>query len=322
MFLEKVNKSPDIALKYLLGFVIIAVFYFLGQFPLAIAMIVESFSSGRPMPTTEAEIMKFFSPNVTLVLMLMIFVITMVGIIVVVRLLHKMKLKDIITSREKVDWSRIFFSFSIWALFSIITTVGFYYAAPENFVWNFKPVPFAILVVIAFTLLPIQTSSEEFIFRGYLMQGFGFLAKRKWFALLATSALFGLMHVLNPEVEKMGPTIMVYYIGTGLFLGIITLMDDGMELALGFHAANNIITALLITSDWSALQTESIFKDISTPSVGVEVLVPIVVIFPLLIFIFSKKYHWTDWKEKLAGKIVLQKEESNQNSDTHGQPDL
>jgi hypothetical protein len=32
----------------------------------------------------------------------------------------------------------------------------------------------------------------------------------------------------------------VYYIGTGLFLGILTLMDEGMELALGFHA-NNLV---------------------------------------------------------------------------------
>jgi hypothetical protein len=32
----------------------------------------------------------------------------------------------------------------------------------------------------------------------------------------------------------------VYYIGTGLFLGILTLMDE-MELALGFHAANNLV---------------------------------------------------------------------------------
>jgi hypothetical protein len=42
----------------------------------------------------------------------------------------------------------------------------------------------------------------------------------------------------------------VYYIGTGLF-GILTLMDEGMELALGFHAANNLVGALLVTSDWS-----------------------------------------------------------------------
>ncbi|MGV3696259.1 CPBP family intramembrane glutamic endopeptidase [Flavobacterium sp.] len=322
MFLEKINKPSDIALKYLLGFFIIAVFYIIGQFPLAIALIVESLSSGKPMPMNEADIMKYFSPNVTLILMLLIFAVTMVGIIIVVKFLHKLKLKDIITTRETVDWRRIFFSFSVWATITTVTTLAYYFTAPENFVVNFKPMPFLILVLIAFTLLPIQTSTEEFIFRGYLMQGFGFAAKNRWFPLLMTSVMFGLLHLANPEVDKMGPFIMVYYIGTGLFLGIITLMDDGMELALGFHAANNIITALLVTSDWSALQSESIFKDISEPSVGFEVLISVVVIFPLLIFIFSKKYNWTDWKQKLTGRIVLSQPKSIQNTESHDESNL
>ena len=73
MFLEKINKSPNVVLNYLLGFFIIALFYVIGQFPLAIALIIKAFASGKSMPTTEAGIMKFFSPNVTLFLMLMIF---------------------------------------------------------------------------------------------------------------------------------------------------------------------------------------------------------------------------------------------------------
>jgi hypothetical protein len=101
----------------------------------------------------------------------------------------------------------------------------------------------------------------------------------------------------------MGYIIMVYYIGTGLFLGIITLMDDGMELALGFHAANNLVGALLVTSDWSVFQTHSIFKDMSDPSAGADVILPVVIVYPILLFIFSKKYKWTNWKEKLTGKI-------------------
>ena len=120
---------------------------------------------------------------------------------------------------------------------------------------------------------------------------------------MMTSLIFGFMHILNPEVTKMGYIIMVYYIGTGLFLGIITLMDDGMELALGFHAANNLVGALLVTSDWTVFQTHSIFKDVSEPEAGVDVLLPIVVIFPILLFIFSKKYGWTDWTQKLTGKV-------------------
>ena len=98
------------------------------------------------------------------------------------------------------------------------------------------------------------------------------------------------MHILNPEVTKMGYIIMVYYIGTGLFLGIITLMDDGMELALGFHAANNLIGALLVTSDWSVFQTHSIFKDMSEPSAGADVILPVVIVYPILLFIFSNAF--------------------------------
>ena len=315
MFLEKVDKSTNLPLKYLLGFFIIALSYVFGQFPISIAIIFKTFSTGKPMPTTNADFMKILSPNLTLFLALLIFVFTMLGIIIVVKYLHKLKLIAIITSRKKVDWNRIMFSFSLWAFFTAASTLLLYFVHPENFVVNFHPVPFLILAIIGITMLPIQTTTEEFIFRGYLMQGFGILAKNRWVPLITTSALFGLMHLANPEVEKLGYIILVYYIGTGFFLGIITLMDEGMELALGFHAANNLVGALLVTSDWSALQTESIFKDISEPSAGFEILVPIFIIFPILLFIFSKKYNWTNWKEKLTGKIIVYQQIENIEND-------
>jgi hypothetical protein len=120
-----------------------------------------------------------------------------------------------------------------------------------------------------------------------------------------TSLIFGSMHWFNPEVTKMGNIIMIYYIGTGLFLGVITLMDEGMELALGFHAANNLTGALLVTSDWSVFQTHSVFIDLSEPSAGFDVILPVVIIYPILLFIFSKKYNWNNWKEKLTGDITV-----------------
>ena len=67
------------------------------------------------------------------------------------------------------------------------------------------------------------------------MQGLGIMAKNRWVPLVVTSVLFGAMHFFNPEVDKLGYGIMVYYMGTGFFLGIMTLMDEGLELALGFH---------------------------------------------------------------------------------------
>jgi hypothetical protein len=136
------------------------------------------------------------------------------------------------------------------------------------------------------------------------MQGFGTLAKNKWFPLLLTSLIFGGLHFFNPEVAKLGNIIMIYYIGTGLFLGIITLMDEGMELALGFHAGNNLVGVLLVTADWTAFQTESILKDVSNPEAGFQVILPVFIIYPIFLFIMAKVYKWNRWKEKLIGPVV------------------
>jgi membrane protease YdiL (CAAX protease family) len=304
MFIEQGINSENKFWKYIVGSILIIIASFLGQAPLLVALYYDTLVKGKPYPTSNDDIMRFFEPNLTLFLMLISFVFVMLGIFFVVRYLHNQTMLSITTARAKIDWKRVLFSFSIWAIFTILSTLAFYFSNPTDFVINFKPIPFAILVVIGTILIPIQTSTEEYIFRGYLMQGFGNLAKNKWFPLIMTSVIFGAMHISNPEVSKMGNIIMVYYIGTGLLLGIITLMDEGMELALGFHAANNLVSALLVTSDWSAFQTHSIFKDISQPSAGLDVILPVVVIYPILLFIFSRKYNWTDWKEKLTGKIA------------------
>lgn len=137
------------------------------------------------------------------------------------------------------------------------------------------------------------------------MQGLGLMTKTRWVPLVFTSVVFGAMHAFNPEVDKMGSVIMIYYIGTGFFLGVITLMDKGLELALGFHAGNNLIGALLVTADWTAFQTESILKDVSDPSAGMDTVLPVFVIYPFFLWLMARKYRWTDWSERLFGRIVL-----------------
>lgn len=303
MFIELGVKPENKFWKYLVGSFLIISASFVGQIPLLVSIFYETFKNGKAYPTSNEEIMHYFDPNMTLFLILISYVFAMFGIYFVIRFMHKQTMLSITTSRKEIDWSRVFFSFILWSVFTIISTMIFYLAAPVDFIINFNLIPFLILLVIGILLIPIQTSTEEYVFRGYLMQGFGNLSMNKWFPLVMTSTIFGLMHISNPEVDKMGYIILVYYIGTGFLLGIITLMDEGMELSLGFHAANNLVGALLVTSDWSAFQTNSIFKDISEPEAGLDVLFPVIVIYPILLFIFSKKYNWTNWKVKLTGKI-------------------
>lgn len=254
--------------------------------------------------------------NRFLVESLLTFVVGLILLFLWVKYIHSQSLVALTTARNKIDWKRFWFIFILWGVVSSIFVLLDYYLSPADYEFNFNLQPFLILVVIAILLIPIQTSFEEYLFRGYLMQGIGVVAKNKWVPLIITSVVFGLMHIANPEVDKLGPVIMVYYIGTGLFLGIITLMDDGLELALGFHAANNLFTALLVTADWTAFQTHSILKDLSDPSemALAEIFVPVFVVFPIMLFILSKKYGWSNWQDKLLGKVVRPTEEDDVNN--------
>ncbi|PQJ74224.1 CPBP family intramembrane glutamic endopeptidase [Polaribacter gangjinensis] len=220
-----------------------------------------------------------------------------------VKYVHNQRIRTLTTSRKKVDWKRVFFAFSLWGTITALFIFIDYQFSPEDYRVNFQLEPFLYLMLIAVFLIPLQTSFEEYFFRGYLMQGLGVATKNRWFPLIVTSLVFGLLHIANPEVEKLGYGILVYYIGTGFFLGIVTLMDEGLELALGFHAANNLITALLVTANWTAFQTNSVLIDVSMPKLGADVYLPVFVVFPVLGLIFSKKYGWSNWKEKLTGKI-------------------
>ncbi|UPQ78719.1 CPBP family intramembrane metalloprotease [Flavobacterium azooxidireducens] len=249
------------------------------------------------------EMIETFGRNLTFAIAVGQLAICLVILLFWVKFIHGQSIRSLTTSRKKIDWKRIFFSFTIWGIFVAISTLILYFLSPENFQINFDPVKFLPFLIIAILLIPLQTSFEEYFFRGYLMQGIGVVTKSRLIPLIITSVTFGLMHIANPEVGKLGPIIMVYYIGSGFFMGIMTLMDEGLELALGFHAANNLIGALLVTADWTAFQTHSILKDVSEPSAGFDVLFPVLVIFPILLFIFGRKYKWTNWKEKLTGKV-------------------
>lgn len=302
MFIKQAYNARTEWWRYLIGFISVFIVWQLGSLPFMAAIFLEA--GPEVLTLTQEEMMQVLESNLAFFLLLLSFAVGLAALFVVIKFLHKQSIKEATTARKKVDWGRFFFGFSIIAVFTIVTTLVDYNLRPENFLWNFQTVPFLILAAIALIMVPLQTSFEEYLFRGYLLQGIGVLAGNKWVPLVITSVIFGGMHAFNPEVEKMGYIIMVYYIGTGFLLGIMTLMDDGLELALGFHAGNNLVGALLITADWTAFTTNSVLKDVSDPVVGLDILLPIVIVYPIFLFLMAKTYRWTNWKEKLFGKVT------------------
>lgn len=201
------------------------------------------------------------SPIASLLVNMSIFPPALLMLYLGVRFLHKRSFKTLVTPQPKIAWRRMMLSAGLWFLISAVgDVVTSLWITPGNYRWSFNAasfIPFAILAVI---LIPIQTSTEELVFRGYLMQAFSLLTKRPWIPLVLSAILFASLHSANPEIAAYGFGWMIpFYLGMGLILGWITLYTGGLEASLGVHIANNLYAGLIVTFPSSAIVSPALF---------------------------------------------------------------
>ena len=231
--------------------------------------------------------------NLGLVLTLLTFVAGFFALFFCVKYIHRKNYLDIVTSRPKFNWQRFFFGAGVWAILTLTTlSITIYTRENNEIILQFNFLTFIGLAIISLLLLPFQTAFEEIMFRGYLMQGFALFFKSRWISFVLVALLFGIMHSANPEVKNFGAEVTLpQYITMGLLLGFIALKDEGLELAIGLHAANNILAALTFTSDSSALQTHALFKDLSPSASHLDTLI-LLIAGIIFIAICNRKYHF------------------------------
>ncbi|NQX82422.1 MAG: CPBP family intramembrane metalloprotease [Flavobacteriaceae bacterium] len=301
--IQNINKE-DKWWKYIISVFVVGTG--VGIFTMPLAKVYSLYDDGEII-LTKAQQSNMLHPNMDkslyLALMLFTFVGGLLALLLCIKYIHKTNFKLTITTRNKIDWNRFFYAFALWSTILIASSVIGIILSPENYVYNFDIYKFLPLLLVCLILMPLQTSMEEIFFRGYLMQGLAKIFRNSFFPLFITSVMFGLLHFSNPEVDKLGNMLLVYYVATGFFFGIITLMDQGLELSLGLHAANNIMAAILISTDWTVFTTDAIYIDISEPKLGMEIYFGIFVVFPFVLYVLAKKYGWTNWKNKLISKL-------------------
>ena len=295
----KQSSKNEIARIVLTIAIVFLTYIVLGQLPLMLAVrfsAAEVVTIGEPSLQVYAQV---FGKNTLLFYLLFPFLTAFIALIVCVKYIHKNSIRSYFTERKKFDVKRFFHAFLVWGIVLTGFLIVSLYTSSE-LTWNFDIHLFLPLLVIAVLFIPIQTSFEEFFFRGYLFNIIKTPIKKSWLIVLFTGVIFGLMHGANPEIEVLGYGILVYYILTGIFLGLLRLMDDGLELSMGYHAVNNLFAALIISNEWQAFQTDALFIDHAKPTFGWDALLTICCFQPLLLLYFAKKYKWSNWKDKLS----------------------
>jgi hypothetical protein len=212
-----------------------------------------------------------------------------IGIFLAVKWLHKRKFRSLISADATINYQRILAGFGVWFLIQMVLVVLSLIFDAKNFEFTFNPSQWFPLLITALILTPIQTSSEELFFRGYLLQAFSHITRNRLILIFVTSILFMLPHLLNPEMRR-GAWLALFYFGFGALTALITLKDNRLELALGVHAANNL-SILFVTTKDSVLAVPAIWtaKETGDPRVDVAIFLLQSAIFYYVFFGRRKK---------------------------------
>lgn len=258
-YLEVARTGKNDWWRYLLSFPgIIVIWLFLGSIPvLMLAAYVQA--DGNPATNVSATGFDGVPVLVEFLATMLSFVPFLVATLLAVRLIHVRSLRTLITGETRIRWRRMFIGAGIWFVIAALIALTESLLYPGRYVLTFQPFALAVFTLFAMLLIPIQTSSEELFFRGYLLQWMGLRLKNKWILSFLNGLLFFLPHTANPEMATDALLIGLGYGVFGFVLAFITLEDNGMELALGMHAANNLFAALFANYTITALPSPSLF---------------------------------------------------------------
>lgn len=228
--------------------------------------------------------------TVSLLMTHIIYIIALVGLWIGVRFIHKRKFRTLITGEERVNWKKVIWGFAVFTGLFLITSGADFLFNAADYTWNnvsFTQFAFLLLVVLLF--VPIQTTVEELLFRGLLLQWIGKKLKNPILLALAVGVIFGALHFANPEMDDSAILVGLDYLLAGFALTFIAVKTGSLELSIGAHAANNMMIFLLFTYDNSvAGDIPSLFRIIDTsPQFS---LIWSLIIFGVFYLLCKKKY--------------------------------
>ncbi|MDR1406832.1 MAG: CPBP family intramembrane metalloprotease [Tannerella sp.] len=292
-FLERAHDGQNQFWKYL---IVVVVGFFGGQIvgsiPLAVVILSNIVQSGEiPAEITMDFTTLGISKNVGFVLIMLPFVASFFLTVLLVKLLHRRSFSEVVNGTRRFRIRHGLEGLVVWFAVLGLYQIFDYLIDGGNYTLQFDAAKFGILLLVSVIFIPFQSGYEEYLMRGYLAQGIVAATKSRWLAILIPGILFGLLHLANPEVKEFGfLPAMSQYIFFGLIFGIVSVLDDGIELAMGMHVANNILLSLFVTHEASALQTDSMFRVHEVNPY--RELTGLVVVGMLVVLFFARRYGW------------------------------
>ncbi len=261
--------------------VILYFYFFLGgiiaSFPLIYVLINNKNALFDPVMRTDTMefIEKYVSPVPNYIFTNLSIYCMLVGVFIAVKWIHKRPFGTLINYNARIKWSRFWIGFLVYGTLISIGTAVDYIMNPETYTLSIDSSKFWITLPLILIMTPLQTTTEELVFRGYVIQSFGLKIKNGLILSLISGVLFTLPHLANPEIyasNKLGVfstiCMILNYFVIGMVLAMITIRTNSLEAAMGAHAVNNLFCFLLVGYPDTALPTNTVFFTSSFEPVG------------------------------------------------------
>jgi CAAX protease family protein len=146
---------------------------------------------------------------------------------------HRRPWRSLVAPDLSLDWRRLAIGGGVQ--FAILAGELALVHVLAEWPWRFS-IPAGLLpFVLALLLIPLQSASEEILFRGYLTQALGRIVRSRVLIAATVGLVFGLLHL-----NTYGPLTVPYFFVLSLIFSLVALRDDRLELAIGGHAAMNL----------------------------------------------------------------------------------
>ncbi|WP_289053444.1 CPBP family intramembrane glutamic endopeptidase [Carboxylicivirga marina] len=292
--LESAFKGENEWWKYLLMLTIIP---FFAQLPAAIPFLIARAITDLPEGVKEEDVSLMLpetyglNSSVGLALMVFVFICMLIAFVVLYKPFHGQSFKNVLNGTNTIRWRRIIIGFAVCFVVEAFFLVTDYYLNINDYEMRLNWDALIPLAIVSFLLIPFQAAYEEIMFRGYIARGVARLTRNRLAVIIIPTILFALLHAFNPEVDKHGFWMMMpFYAIVGLSYAIISVLDDGIEIAIGLHAANNVFSSVFVTTEDSALKTDALLflKEVNVP----EEILPFIIVQVIIFAAIAFKYRW------------------------------
>lgn len=185
--------------------------------------------------------------------------------VILQRVLLKQSYRKLFTRSSNSFPSEVRIGAAVMAGILLVTALPDLIFNSDSYKWSFNLERFLPYLLVALILIPMQTTAEEVFYRGWIQQRLENGRRSIWFVSISNGFLFALPHLANPEVNGELIFAIIGYGASGFMFAWVTMRDQSIGIAVGAHAANNIMAGLFITSEDSALPAASLW---TTPAVS------------------------------------------------------